>query len=145
MQHLEVSCAVRPIYGSLGAKGLVGKFHDAASIAEFMSDNSERKTSKELGSLSSQNDSEISWTSRRGVRQRFLIASSDGLWDHANLISLLCCSRASVARDDPFPQLMVSTLGSVISRNVYNNATWHLHSVNLTFNLLKPTGYGLHH
>jgi hypothetical protein len=22
MQHLEVSCAVRPIYGSLGAKGL---------------------------------------------------------------------------------------------------------------------------
>jgi hypothetical protein len=25
MQRLEVSCAVRPIYGSLGAKGLTGK------------------------------------------------------------------------------------------------------------------------
>jgi hypothetical protein len=23
MQHLEVSCAVRPIYGLLGAKGLI--------------------------------------------------------------------------------------------------------------------------
>lgn len=37
---------------------LVGLFHDAASAAEFMSDNSECKTSEDLGSLSCQTDSD---------------------------------------------------------------------------------------
>jgi hypothetical protein len=42
----------------LNSTCLVGLFHDAASTAESMSDNSERKTSKDLGSLSCQNDSD---------------------------------------------------------------------------------------
>jgi hypothetical protein len=32
MQRLEVSCAVRPIYGSLGAKGLMGSGHPHPSL-----------------------------------------------------------------------------------------------------------------
>jgi hypothetical protein len=36
MQHLEVSCAVRPIYGSLGAKGLITT-EDSDVCARFSS------------------------------------------------------------------------------------------------------------
>ena len=33
MQRLEVSCAVRPLYGSLGVKGLMEKYHPSDGIS----------------------------------------------------------------------------------------------------------------
>jgi hypothetical protein len=36
MQLLEVSCAVRPIYGSLGAKGLMMAVHSRSIIGYLM-------------------------------------------------------------------------------------------------------------
>ena len=63
-------------------------------------------------------------------------SSSEYLWDQASLIPTLCCSRASVGQDGPFSQLMVPTMWSVISSNVYANVTRNFDTAaNLTFNL----------
>jgi hypothetical protein len=61
----------------------------------------------------------------RGGAARILLRQFT-LCDYASLIPLLCCSRVSVARDDPFPQPMIPTMWSVTSSNVYANVTWHL-------------------
>jgi hypothetical protein len=118
---------------------LVGLFHDAASAAEFMSDNSECKTSEDVGSLSLSDG--LGWTEHRdrisdvgceaeaggrggGGRQGFLFASS--LCANMRASYPYNVAVVSVARDDPFPQPMIPTMWSVTSSNVYANVTWHL-------------------